>query len=130
MTTISEIAARCIAFRNEAEQWSTAMADNARELSAGDEQRFSVIATHTFDEIARLWHSREPSIPADAVEQMSASGSADNVVAYLISTRNEVRNMERAIDRDVDSSTFRTCRRVLCELEMLIEDAQRLGLSS
>jgi hypothetical protein len=47
---------------------------------------------------------------------------------YLHELRTEVTELENATDPDVDSSTKRMCRRIACEVDLLLEEANRLGV--
>ena len=42
--------------------------------------------------------------------------------------RAEVTELENATDPDVDPSTKRMCRRIACEVDLLLEEANRLGV--
>ena len=47
---------------------------------------------------------------------------------YLNELRADVTELENATDPDVDPSTKRMCRRIACEVDLLLEEANRLGV--
>ena len=118
---------RCLLGSAEAQSWSDRCASDARSSEPGSGQRLAIVATHALDNITALWQSRLPSIPHD--DRASAvPRDRTHLGDYLDELRTEVTELANASDPDVDPSTKRMCRRIACEVDLLIEEANRLGV--
>ena len=127
MIDIVDLHRRCLLGSAEAQSWSDRCASDARSSEPGSGQRLSIVATHTLDNITALWQSRLPSIPHD--DRASAvPRDRTHLGDYLDELRTEVTELANASDPDVDPSTKRMCRRIACEVDLLIEEANRLGV--
>lgn len=127
MTDIVDLHRRCLLGSAEAQLWSDRCASDARSSEPGSGQRFAIVATHSLDSIATLWESRLPSIPHDDSET-AVPRDRTHVGHYLNELRTEVTELDNATDPDVDPSTKRMCRRITCEVDLLLEEANRLGV--
>lgn len=127
MIDIVDLHRRCLLGSAEAQLWSDRCASDARSTEPGSGQRFAIVATHALDNIATLWGSRLPSIPHDDSESV-VSRDRTHVGDYLNDLRTEVTELDNATDPDVDPSTKRMCRRIVCEVDLLLEEANRLGV--
>tara|TARA_A100001234_G_scaffold124099_1_gene108784 strand:+ start:1410 stop:1682 length:273 start_codon:yes stop_codon:yes gene_type:complete len=87
----------------------------------------AIVATHALDNITALWQSRLPSIPYDDRASV-VPRDRTHIGDYLNELRAEVTELENASDPDVDPSTTRMCRRIACEVDLLLEEANRLGV--
>ena len=127
MIDIVDLHRRCLLGSAEAQSWSDRCASDARSSEPGSGQRLAIVATHALDNITALWQSRLPSIPHD--DRASAvPRDRTHLGNYLDELRTEVTELANASDPDVDPSTKRMCRRIACEVDLLIEEANRLGV--
>ena len=127
MIDIVDLHRRCLLGSAEAQSWSDRCASDARSSEPGSGQRLAIVATHALDNITALWQSRLPSIPHD--DRASAvPRDRTHLGDYLDELRTEVTELANASDPDVDPSTKRMCRRIVCEVDLLIEEANRLGV--
>ena len=127
MIDIVDLHRRCLLGSAEAQSWSDRCASDARSSEPGSGQRLAIVATHALDNITALWQSRLPSIPHD--DRASAlPRDRTHLGDYLDELRTEVTELANASDPDVDPSTKRMCRRIACEVDLLIEEANRLGV--
>jgi len=124
---IVDLHRRCLLGSAEAQSWSDRCASDARSNEPGPGQRFAIIATHALDNISALWQSRLPSIPHDDSASV-VPRDRTRVGDYLNELRADVAELENATDPDVDPSTKRMCRRIACEVDLLLEEANRLGV--
>ena len=127
MIDIVDLHRRCLLGSAEAQSWSDRCASDARSSEPGSGQRLAIVATHALDNITALWQSRLPSIPHD--DRASAvPRDRTHLGDYLDELRTEVTELANASDPDVDPLTKRMCRRIACEVDLLIEEANRLGV--
>jgi hypothetical protein len=127
VSDIIDLHRRCLLGTAEAQLWSDRCASDARSSEPGSGQRFAIVATHALDNITALWQSRLPSIPHDG-SALVVPRDRTHVGDYLHELRTEVTELENATNPDVDSSTKRMCRRIACEVDLLLEEANRLGV--
>ena len=127
MIDIVELHRRCLLGSAEAQLWSDRCASVARSSKPGSGQRFAIVATHALDNITALWQSRLPSIPHDDSASI-VPRDRTHVRDYLNRLRADVIELDDATDPDVDPSTKRMCRRIACEVDLLLEEANRLGV--
>ena len=127
MIDIVDLHRRCLLGSAEAQSWSDRCASDARSSEPGSGQRLAIVGTLALDYITGLWQSRIPSIPHD--DRASAvPRDRTHLGDYLDELRTEVTELANASDPDVDPSTKRMCRRIACEVDLLIEEANRLGV--
>lgn len=127
MIDIVELRRRCLLGSAEAQLWSDRCASVASSSEPGSAQRFAIVATHALDNVTALWQSRLPSITRDDSASV-VPRDRTQVVDYLNRLRADVIALDDATDPDVDPSTKRMCRRIACEVDLLIEEANRLGV--
>lgn len=126
MTDIVKLHQQCELGIAEAQRWSDRLAADALAFEPGPGQRFAVLATHALDTIASLWESRLPSIPTET--NTTASRQHSQVGEYLTSLQDEIQTLDAATDPDIDPSTKRMCKRITLEIELLLEEASRIGV--
>lgn len=126
MTNIVKLHRQCEIGIAEAQLWSDRLAADALALEPGAAQRFAVLGTHALDTIASLWESRLPAIPASG----PTDGSREHARFgdYLNVLRAEVSGLDAATDPDVDPSTQRMCKRIVLEIDLLLAEADRIGV--
>lgn len=127
MIDIAELHRRCLLGSAEAQLWSDHCASVALSSEPGSAQRFAIVATHALDNITALWQSRLPSIPHDDSASVVPRDQT-HVGDYLNRLRADVIELDDATDPDVDPSTKRMCQRIACEVDLLLEEANRLGV--
>jgi len=126
VTNIIKLHQQCEVGIAQAQYWSDRLAADALAIEPGPAQRFSVLGTHALDAIAALWESRLPSIPTDHNTKPSIEHAG--VGEYLQHLRNEVQALDMETDPDIDPSTQRMCKRIMFEIDLLIEEANRIGV--
>jgi hypothetical protein len=126
VTDIAKLHLQCEVGIAQAQHWSDRLATDALAIEPGPAQRFAVLGTHALDAIATLWESRLPSIPTDHNTKPSIEHA--RVGEYLQHLRNEVQALAAATDPDVDPSTQRMCKRIIFEIDLLFEEANRIGV--
>lgn len=126
MTDIVKLHQRCELGIAEAQLWSDHLAADALAVEPGPAQRFAVLGTHALDTIAALWGSRLPSIPANTNTELPTEHT--RVGEYLNQLRTEVQSLDAATDPDIDPSTRRMCKRIMFEIDLLLDEADRIGV--
>ena len=127
MTDIVKLHRRCELGIAEAQLWSDRLAADALAAEPGPAQRFAVLGTHALDTIASLWESRLPSIPVDTSTELPTEHTQFG--EYLNSLRAEIQSLDAATDPDVDPSTRRMCKRIIFEIDLLRDEADRTGVA-
>ena len=126
MTDIGHLYAQCQLGISEAQFWSDRLAADALALEPGAAQRFAVLGPHALDKIAALWESRLPLIPVEGASIPLREHA--QVSEYIASLRSEVKALDAATNADLDPSTHRMCQRLICEIDLLSDDARRIGV--
>jgi len=119
--------AKCQLGISEAQSWSDRLATDALSLEPGAAQRFAVLGTHALDKITALWESRLPSIPTDGISPPQREYA--DISEYVASLRAEVTALDAATNPDLDPSTHRMCQRLIFEIDLLADDARRIGVT-
>jgi hypothetical protein len=126
VTDIVKLRQQCEVGIAQAQYWSDRLAADALATEPGPTQRFSVLGTHALDAIAALWESRLPSIPTNHNAKPAIEHAG--VGEYLQHLRNEVQALDMETDPDIDPSTQRMCKRINFEIDLLCEEANRIGV--